>query len=147
MSGSTSKEAKRNLRKAFGADIAAALEEQRALVQQAHNSARVLAKQMLELETTVATLRQGRAEDRRQHGAKLDDALERLDALTAKGKDLAGKVERLPSMDVRLCAVEQWAHARAALTRRQRLVSFLRGTCAVPFVASADAHLGAVGGE
>lgn len=150
MNGAASKEQRRNLKKVLGPEVAAALDEQRQLVQQAHNSQRVLAKQMQELEQTAAGLREGRAHDRRQLGAKLDDAAERLDALTARLSNFAeehdsvvGKVDcqhavfsrLLDQLEWRLNRVDGWIDRRQRLTRWQRLRSLITGRCALAYQA------------
>ena len=131
MNGGQAKAERRNLRKAFGPEIEEALAELRAQVQGAVLQQRVLAKQMLEFETTVATVKQGRAFDQtraRELGARVDEGLEQLERLEA----LAGRrTHQLQHVDDRVHELEQWALARMALTRWQRLQSFVTGRCAV----------------
>lgn len=149
MSGATSKEQRRNLKKAIGAEAADAVAECRALVQQVHNQQRILATQMLENERQLAHVREGRAVDKKQvlgQGARLDEAIEGLEALALRfnGLDEADEGRHLALLDLCDALVSQlnqhnerihrltwWAEQRATLTRWQRFWSFVTGRCAV----------------
>lgn len=147
-SGSSSKEERRNLRKEMGTVAAAAVVELRGDVQRVNLEHRTLARQMLEFEGTVATVRQGRASDQervRQQGARLDELGEQLEALLAKFKELHETDERLNArrseLDDRVYAIERWALKHGRQTRWQRLRSLLAGKCAVPLQVDARTAL------
>lgn len=154
MSEATSKEQRRNLRKEIGEQAAAAVVELRELVQKVRLEHITLARQMLEFEGTVATIRQSRSTDQARlvaQGTRVDDALEQLEALRGRLKfetvngDAAyhaigerGDFIRPIGTDVdALCAdvarLRWWAERRATLSRWQRFMSFVTGRCAVRF--------------
>lgn len=124
MSGTTSKEERRNLRKEMGAVAAAAVVELHGTVRTVTLEHRVLARQMADFEATVATVRQGRAADQARvvnQGARIDELVEQLEALTARYERISRRIER----------IEWWAEERAALSRWARVKSFFTGRGAV----------------
>lgn len=130
MSGSTSREQKKNLRKLLGADIADALEVQRTDVQSVHNAQRVLARQMQEFEREVAITRQSRAEDKKQFGSRLDDTVEQAEAAAlrvCKDSDdaLTELRGQLAAVSARADRLEAWFIREARRTRWQRFWFFV----------------------
>lgn len=106
MSGSGTKEQRRNMRKAFGPEIEDALAELRVLVQNVHNEHRVLAKQMHDFERIASTLKEGRSWDQNKHtqlGARVDELLERVEAQDLR---LASTVLRLDRAEAILLHVD-----------------------------------------
>jgi hypothetical protein len=121
VSGETSKAARRELKKAFGPEIAEAIAELRALVQTVHNAQRVLARQMLDVERNAATLKEGRAYDQTKHlalGARVDELLERVEAL---GLRLEGGMKRLDRAEDVILALNRERERQAHLTRWERI--------------------------
>lgn len=131
MSGTTSKEERRNLRKEMGAVAAAAVVELQGVVRNVQLEHRVLARQMADFEVTVSTVRQGRATDQARlvnQGVRLDDLAEQIEAVSARVKSLGDSVGDSNEYIGRLLS---WADAQSKLTRWQRVWSFVTGGCAV----------------
>lgn len=151
MNGATAKEQRRNLKKAVGEEAAAAVVACREDVQKLHFEHKALARQMLEFDRELAATKEGRAIDARRLGARLDEACERLDALSARYAEVHARLESTirhfqigeNALRADIMRLEQWADARGALTRWQRFWSLLSGKCYVrlePRLLEADQH-------
>lgn len=152
MSGTSSKEERRNLRKEMGTVAAAAVLELHGTVRTVTLEHRVLARQMATFETTVAAVRQGRAADQarvQNQGARIDELVEQLESLGFKVRyagvngDAAYKAigergdwlrpigDEVTRLQADVARLRWWTEQRAKLSRWQRFWSFVTGRCAV----------------